>query len=94
MVMKKTVLYILALFVICSMAAPALAGGYPEEGLPERSGALEALTICTEPRPQICTMDYQPVCAKLEDGTFKTYSNGCTACADTVVIGHREGVCK
>ena len=81
--MKKTVLYILALLVICSMVVPAFADGYPEEGLPESGGAIEALTICHELRPQICTMDYQPVCAKLEDGTFKTYSNGCTACTDT-----------
>lgn len=92
--MKKTVLYILALLVICTMAVPAFADGYPEEGLPESGGEVEALTICQEPRPQICTMDYQPVCAQLEDGTFKTYSNDCTACSETFVIGHREGACE
>ncbi len=64
-----------------------------------RAGACEDIlamvepTICTEPRPQICTMDYRPVCAKLSDGTFKTYSNGCTACSDPVVSEHREGMC-
>jgi hypothetical protein len=92
--MKKSVLYLVALLVLCFMAVPAFADEYPEEGLPESSGEVEALTVCLEPRPQICTMDYRPVCAKLEDGTFKTYSNGCTACAETVVIGHREGACE
>jgi len=64
-----------------------------------RQGACEDIltvgepTICTDPRPQICTMDYRPVCAQLSDGTFKTYSNGCTGCSDPAVIEHREGAC-
>jgi len=91
--MKKAVLYILILFVICSMAGTALAGGYQEEGASEKSGEEQVLTICEEPRPQICTMDYRPVCAQLEDGTLKSYSNGCTACSDPVVTAHREGAC-
>ena len=44
------------------------------------------LTICTDPRPQVCTMDYQPVCAKLNDENLKTYSNSCTACSDVNVV--------
>jgi len=51
-------------------------------------------TICTDPRPQVCTMDYRPVCGERNDGSHKTYSNDCTACSDHNVIGYREGECK
>lgn len=51
-------------------------------------------TVCTDPRLQVCTMDYRPVCGQLEDGSFKTYSNGCTACSVQAVIGYVEGACK
>jgi len=44
-----------------------------------------AATICEDPRPQVCTMDYTPVCATLQDGSVKTYPNGCGACADANV---------
>ncbi len=92
--MKKPMLCILMLSVTLAMPVPALPGGQPEE-VPTEGGAQgEVLTICTEPRPEICTMDYRPVCAQHEDGTLKTYSNGCTACSDPAVIGHREGACE
>jgi len=48
---------------------------------------------CTDPRPQLCTMDYQPVCAKKSDGTYKTYANGCGACSDPDVIEYLAGEC-
>ena len=50
-------------------------------------------TMCEEPRSQACTRDYRPVCASLEDGSEKIYSNGCTACADAKVIVWVEGPC-
>ena len=49
---------------------------------------------CTEPRPQVCTMDYQPVCGIQADGTTQTYSNGCSACSDLKIIGYNEGECR
>jgi hypothetical protein len=52
------------------------------------------LTMCKEPRPQICTQDYRPVCGQLMDGGVKTYSNGCSACSDKKVKGYREGACE
>ncbi len=52
------------------------------------------MAACTEPRPQVCTQDYQPVCAVLQDGSLKTYSNGCSACSDPAVTGYREGTCE
>ncbi len=54
------------------------------------------LVRCTEPRPEICTMDYTPVCALVsEAGTsqWKTYANACTACSDSAVTGYRENAC-
>ena len=52
------------------------------------------ITVCTEPRPQICTLQYQPVCATKKDGTEKTYATGCTACSDKQVVNYREGICE
>lgn len=52
------------------------------------------VTVCKEPRSQVCTMDYSPVCADVDDGNNKTYSNGCNACSDAKVIRYREGVCE
>lgn len=53
-----------------------------------------ALTPCPEPRPQICTREFRPVCAQMQDGSFKTYSTGCTSCTDPKVVGYRDGACK
>jgi len=52
-----------------------------------------ALTNCLDPRPQICTMEYRPVCAKLSDNSHKTYASACSACADTKVVGHIPQAC-
>jgi hypothetical protein len=61
-------------------------------------------TTCPEQRPNVCTMDYRPVCATRDTGVrcvttpcpsteHKTYSNACGACADTKVIGHIPDEC-
>lgn len=52
------------------------------------------LTPCSDPRPQLCTADYRPVCAELKDGASKTYSNACSSCIDLDVIGYRDGDCE
>jgi hypothetical protein len=49
---------------------------------------------CPEVRPEICTMDYNPVCGISSDGSFKTYSNSCNACTDPKVTSYYLGVCK
>jgi hypothetical protein len=51
-------------------------------------------TQCVNPRPQVCTHDYRPVCGESEDGTTKTYGNACGACSHQTVIGHRPGECQ
>jgi hypothetical protein len=61
---------------------------------PQDEPALAAAAqVCEEPRPQVCTMDYRPVCANLVDGGLKTYSNGCSACGDVAVSSWTEGAC-
>jgi len=51
------------------------------------------VTACTNPRPQACYMIYRPVCGTRTDGTRRTYSNDCTACADQSVVNHVSGPC-
>ena len=53
-----------------------------------------AEVLCTDPRPEICAMDYTPVCGQLDDGTEKTFSNGCSACSDRAVVSYRPGACE
>ena len=57
----------------------------------------EDITICTEPRPEVCTMDYTPVCglrnvAGKEE--WKTYSNACSACSNPAVTGYKKYACE
>ena len=48
---------------------------------------------CSEPRPQVCTMEYAPACATLIAGGRKEYSSGCNACADDSVASYVPGPC-
>ena len=68
----------------CAATAPA-----------ERETSTEAgLVACTEPRPQVCTMQYEPVCARIGEGDaaeWKTYASDCSACGDPEVSAYRPG---
>ena len=75
------------LFVVFAVSsAPGFAGA-------DGSGNAGPVTACEEPRPEVCTMDYRPVCGNLADGSVKTYSNGCGACSDANVSSWVEGEC-
>jgi len=52
------------------------------------------VTYCKEPRPEICTMNYTPVCGLVEDKTVKTFGNACGACGDKKVSQHIPGECQ
>ena len=52
------------------------------------------LVACEEPRPQLCTMQFDPVCGLTGHNQYKTYSNACSACSDASVPGHSPGACK
>ena len=58
-----------------------------EESLPVAGG------VCADPRPQMCTRDFRPTCGVRRDGTRRTYSNACTACADSEVVTQGAGPC-
>jgi hypothetical protein len=60
---------------------------------------------CSDPRPEICTQQYQPVCAQVDTGVrcikapcpsaeSRTFPNGCAACTDPKVLGYVEGACR
>jgi len=53
-----------------------------------------ALLMCLELRPQMCTMEYMPVCGSKIDASTKTYGNACGACADIEVSGYVVGACE
>jgi len=59
---------------------------------------------CEDPRPQMCTREYMPVCALRDTGVRcvttpcpsteqAEYANGCEACSDPKVIEWRTGSC-
>lgn len=60
---------------------------------------------CKDPRPTICTREYNPVCAIRDTGVRcitepcpsserYSYANSCTACADLDVISYTQGECE
>ena len=51
-------------------------------------------TLCEDPRPMVCTMEYMPVCANLAAGGTATYPSGCNACADIAVSAWRPEPCE
>lgn len=50
--------------------------------------------LCEQPRPKICTMRYEPVCAVMATGRITTYPSACNACADIAVSGWRPDPCE
>jgi len=89
------VLEIKRLFLLVSLSLLTASCATSDKTMEEKHkepGAMD-LIICTEPRPQICTREYDPVCATLQDGNVKTYATGCTSCSDDAVKGYRPGEC-
>lgn len=93
--MKKAAL--LVLILLCTAC--------PQASDPVPSAEEPALTMCTDPRPEMCTKEYMPVCGSRDTGIrcvttpcpseeWKTYGNKCTACADPKVFGYKPGACE
>ena len=71
--------------VACSNAAV--------EGFYRYACATKLMKACRSPRPEVCSMNYDPVCGQFNSGPSKMFSNACTACEDATVIGYAEGPC-
>lgn len=80
-------------------------GSAKKEPKPPIDNPVVGYSACTEPRPEVCTQQYLPVCAKKDTGIRcvttpcpstenVTYSNACSACADKKVYGYRTGACE
>jgi hypothetical protein len=81
------------LLALVGLALACNGSGAPAEPATS-AGAASAgeLTPCPEPRPEMCTMDYVPVCGR-RGAEWKTYPNACGACSDPAVSGFRAGPC-
>jgi hypothetical protein len=79
-----------------ALALLAVAGCSTVTSQPEPSAPLASNPIipCTDPRPELCTMQYAPACASLAKGGFWTYASACNACADSAVVGYQNGPCS
>ena len=70
---------------VCGLAALIL--------LSACAGVQEDTVLCTEPRPQLCTMEFLPTCAVLSSGGYKEFASPCVACSDTTAKGYFTGRC-
>lgn len=64
------------------------------EKQPPVSSTSENCVVCKDPRKDICTREYRPVCGRLSNGSVKTYSNPCTACSHAEVVSYTPGPCS
>ncbi|TGD75739.1 hypothetical protein E4634_02345 [Mangrovimicrobium sediminis] len=74
---------------LCAVLACLLAGCASKAAVGPSSRV-----ACTEPRPQVCTMEYDPVCAELATGGTTEASSPCNACARDDVVGYSRGQCE
>lgn len=80
--MKRIIIPALALSLLAGCQSPSQDTNDP------------SFASCPEPRPKVCTREYDPVCARRSDGSWTTLATGCTACGDEDVVGFRRGGCE
>lgn len=87
-------LLLLSALYACSQSAERPDGASGDQPAAEPTAVeLPGLSHCTDPRPEICTQNYAPVCGVHADGSRQTYSNGCMACSNPEVVGSLAGAC-
>ena len=71
---------------------------------PEPKAPVGKYTECKDPRPEVCTREFRPVCGNVDTGIrcvttpcpsheYKTASNACTACTDKSIDGYWLNAC-
>ena len=85
---ERNIWLLFCLFSI--MTIGCISGANSTSGI---SPSEDSFVRCGEQRPEICTMEYVPVCAILDDGSRKTYSNACSACSDKDVVKYQVNAC-
>jgi hypothetical protein len=86
----------IGVLVLCGIVVSLQVGGCADtkpQPTQETENAANII-LCKDPRPQICTMEYIPVCAMLNDGAKRTYASGCGACSDGAVASYRLNQCE
>ena len=84
----------LALFTTAALFVASVAGCANSPAKDDQANIGIEYRACTEPRPEICTMQYDPVCGQMADGHRKTYASDCSACSDQLVLGYTPGECS
>ena len=87
--LRRTRMLVAGAMAVALVTACTTAGSADGE-VPVTSG----ITACEEPRPQICTAHYDPVCGLHENGDFESHANACAACSVASVSGYRPGACE
>ncbi len=87
------------------VAGVAVAAACHTDGAPPPAADRGDPIPCSEPRPQICTKEYRPVCGTRDTGIRcvtapcdssepRSYGNACTACSDPKVGSYVAGACE
>ena len=102
-------MFLVKSFIILPFLFPLSSFSYQDYNLLKREASKNAITNtsieCTNPRPEICTREYMPVCGTRDTGVrcfttpcpsteLKTYSNKCDACSDKKVLSYTPEKCK
>ena len=69
----------------CNAIAPSRQGG------PSADSGWQS---CDAERPKVCTMIYDPVCARRSSGEVADYASPCNACADVTVTAWHPETCE
>lgn len=72
----------------------AIVIGIVVTGCTSLSESRPVANVCKEPRPEMCTAIYLPVCGVDKKGELKTYASGCNACSNPQVVGFDEDSCE
>jgi hypothetical protein len=89
----RVVLSVLMPVWVAACAGPQHAGSQPTGSQHAGPIGAELQQQCPQQRPQMCTLEYAPVCALLENKQHKEFSNACSACSDSTVVGYIAGAC-